>query len=139
ALDEEDPAKLQEELGDLLLHVLFQTQIAREANEFTLAGVGEHLAAKLIRRHPHVFGDVQVRSAQDVVENWERIKREEKKKVGKKNETVIDANIPRELPALARAQKILERARRAGIPAPAVRGIPSLAAPIKAARNRERL
>ncbi len=112
ALDESDPAKLQEELGDLLLHVLFQTQIAREANEFTLAEVGAQLAAKLIRRHPHVFGDVQVKSAADVLENWEQIKQQEKQKGGASHVARLDADIPRELPALARAQKIFSRARR---------------------------
>ncbi len=115
ALDENDPAKLREEIGDLFLHVLFQIQIAREQDEFTFAQVGAQLAAKLIRRHPHVFGDVQVNSAQDVVENWERIKKQEKEGSKGNERNALDANIPRELPALTRAQKVYARAKRAGI------------------------
>ncbi len=139
ALDENDPAKLQEELGDLLLHVLFQTQIARDLDEFRLSDVGIELAAKLIRRHPHVFGDVQVRSAEEVVQNWERIKQEEKKtKAGGKAPPApgLDAGIPRELPALPRAQKIFKRARREGI-APDGKG-PAGACATGLARARDR-
>ena len=115
ALDEDDPAKLREELGDLFLHVLFQAQIARDEDEFRLAQVGEELAAKLIRRHPHVFGEVQVANADEVVTNWERIKQEEKRAAGKQPARTLESNIPRELPALVRAQKIFERAQRQGI------------------------
>ncbi len=116
ALDEDDPVKLREELGDLLLHVLFQTNIAQRQGEFTLSQVGEELAAKLIRRHPHVFGETEVASAEEVVSNWERIKQEEKRAAGKAAaRPSLDANIPHALPALARAQKIVERARRKGI------------------------
>jgi tetrapyrrole methylase family protein / MazG family protein len=116
AIDEGDPAKLREELGDLLLHVLFQTQIARDQNEFTLAEVGAELAAKLIRRHPHVFGEVEVAGAEEVIANWERIKQAERRTAGAQPAaSTLDANIPAELPALARAQKVHERARRAGI------------------------
>ncbi len=116
ALDENDPVKLREELGDLFLHVIFQAQIARDEGEFTLAEVGEELAAKLIRRHPHVFGEVEVANADEVVTNWERIKQEEKKAAGKAQAApTLDANIPHALPALARAQKVFERAQRKGI------------------------
>ncbi|MGB8648759.1 MAG: MazG family protein [Anaerolineae bacterium] len=116
ALDENDPAKLREELGDVFLHVLFQAEIARDQDEFTLAEVGEELAAKLIRRHPHVFGAVEVANAEEVVANWEQIKLEEKKAAGKAQvRPALDANIPHALPALARAQKVYERARRKGI------------------------
>lgn len=116
AIDEGDPAKLREELGDLLLHVLFQTQIARDRNEFTLSDVGAELAAKLIRRHPHVFGEVDVANADEVVVNWERIKQMERRAAGTHPATpTLDAHIPKEMPALARAQKIYDRAKRAGI------------------------
>lgn len=119
ALDENDPANLREELGDLLLHLLFQTQIARDENEFTLADVIAGLAAKLVRRHPHIFGSVRVTNAQQVVDNWEQIKREEKKTSGSKTSLEsLDGGIPLELPALARAQKIYERARRRSLPPP---------------------
>ncbi len=113
AISDGDSAHLQEELGDLLLHVLFQTQIARDQNEFSLSDVGTELAAKLIRRHPHVFGDVQAHDAESVIRNWEQIKREEKKRQGQTHDLhALDAGIPRQLPALTRAQKISERARR---------------------------
>lgn len=115
AIDEGDPAKLREELGDLLLHVLFQAQIARDRDEFTLAEMGAELAAKLIRRHPHVFGEVEVAGADEVIANWERIKQAERRAAGAHPvASTLDANIPRELPALARAQKVYGRARRAG-------------------------
>jgi tetrapyrrole methylase family protein/MazG family protein len=103
ALDEEDSIKLREELGDLLLHVLFQTGIARDNDEFSLSEVGQELAAKLIRRHPHVFGETEVANAEEVVANWERIKQDEKRRAGKEQST-----------ALPRAQKVYERARRRG-------------------------
>ncbi len=115
AISEKDMEHLKEELGDLFLHVLFQTQIARDENEFSLSDVGAELAAKLIRRHPHVFGDEQAENAGWVLENWEKIKQEEKKRKGQTgNGNVLDAGIPRNLPALTRAQKIAERARRRG-------------------------
>jgi tetrapyrrole methylase family protein/MazG family protein len=139
AIDEDDPAKLREELGDLLLHVLFQTQIARDQDEFTLAEVGADLAAKLIRRHPHVFGEVEVANADEVVANWERIKQTEKRAAGAHPAPpTLDANIPREMPALARAQKIHERARRAGIALSPVHLPDGLVKRIGRGRKRER-
>lgn len=113
AISDNDMPHLKEELGDLFLHVLFQTQIARDQNEFSLSEVGAELAAKLIRRHPHVFGDEQAQTAGVVLENWEKIKQAEKASKGLSNAPVaLDAGIPRNLPALTRAQKISERARR---------------------------
>jgi len=114
AISDDDMPHLKEELGDLQLHVLFQAQIARDENQFTLAEVWAELAAKLIRRHPHVFGATSADDAETVIANWEKIKREEKARKGQ-TETVpaLDANIPRDLPALTRAQKVSERARRA--------------------------
>lgn len=113
AISDQDSAHLKEELGDLLLHVLFQTQIARDENEFGFSDVGMELAAKLIRRHPHIFGDVQANDANAVIQNWEAIKREEKKHKGQAhNGDALDHGIPRDLPALTRAQKVSERARR---------------------------
>lgn len=113
AISDGDIPHLQEELGDLFLHVLFQTQIARDQGEFSLGEVGAELAAKLIRRHPHVFGDEEAEDSSWVLENWDKIKQEEKKRKGQAhNENTLDAGIPRHLPALARAQKIAERARR---------------------------
>jgi tetrapyrrole methylase family protein / MazG family protein len=113
AISDGDIPHLQEELGDLYLHVLFQTQIARDQNEFALSDVGTELAAKLIRRHPHVFGDVEAHDAGTVISNWESIKQEEKKHKGQAtNSNGLDAGIPRHLPALTRAQKISERGHR---------------------------
>lgn len=108
-----DMPHLMEELGDLFLHVLFQTQIARDENEFALSDVGAELAAKLVRRHPHVFGNEQAKDAGVVLENWEKIKQAEK---ASKGETAVkgtlETGIPRHLPALTRSQKVAERARR---------------------------
>ncbi|MBI4674758.1 MAG: nucleoside triphosphate pyrophosphohydrolase [Chloroflexi bacterium] len=113
AIADHDMLHLMEELGDLQLHVLFQTQIARDENQFALSDVGAELAAKLIRRHPHVFGNEQAKDANGVLENWEKIKQAEKARKGETSQPqALDAGIPRELPALTRAQKVHERARR---------------------------
>lgn len=113
AISDDDMLHLVEELGDLQLHVLFQAQIARDRQEFALSDVGAELAAKLIRRHPHVFGEEQAHDADTVVANWEKIKQAEKARKGQTAPSnALDVGIPRELPALARAQKVHERARR---------------------------
>jgi tetrapyrrole methylase family protein/MazG family protein len=113
AISDKDMPHLKEELGDLFLHVLFQTQIARDEGDFRLSDVGAELAAKLIRRHPHVFGDVQAKDAAAVLANWEQIKKQEKQEKGQApHAETLDAGIPRQLPALTRAQKVQERARR---------------------------
>ena len=113
AISDNDMPHLMEELGDLQLHVLFQTQIARDENQFALSDVGMELAAKLIRRHPHVFGAEQAHDADTVIANWEAIKQAEKARKGISHDAnALDAGIPRELPALTRAQKVHERARR---------------------------
>ena len=78
AIDEKDSAHLREELGDVLLQVLLHSQIASEHNEFTLDDVAKELKDKLIHRHPHVFGNAKVNSADDVVVNWDKLKQEEK-------------------------------------------------------------
>ena len=103
AIESGDLHALREELGDLVLQVVFHSEIAFEENAFTVADVLDDLRAKLIRRHPHVFGDVQVDGADEVYANWERIKREEK------GSTVLDG-IPAALPSLARAAKVYRRA-----------------------------
>lgn len=143
AISDQDMAHLKEELGDLQLHVLFQTQIARDENEFALSDVGAELAEKLIRRHPHVFGNENVQDVGVVLENWEKIKQAEKKSKGQKESANgLDAGIPRNLPALTRAQKISERARRKKIPTPRERpngAQMGLKSKIERARNRERV
>ncbi len=108
ALDRDDPQALKEELGDLLLQIGLHVAIAGEGNEFLLGDVIGHIVAKMIRRHPHVFGDVQVRDAEEVVRNWEAIKQAERRENG---EADPFAGIPRALPALMRAAAV---ARRAG-------------------------
>ncbi len=111
ALDSDDVPSLTEELGDLLLQILLHTQIAIELGEFKMADVVSHIVAKLKRRHPHVFGEVQVSNAQEVLVNWERIKREEK---GHEHAEGILAGVPDTMPALARAQTLQRRAARVG-------------------------
>jgi len=106
-IDRKDDERLQEELGDLLLQVLFHAQIAREEGRFDIEGVIEKNIAKLRRRHPHVFGDVKVKGAEEVLTNWEKIKRSEGGK------SLLDG-VPPNLPALLRAQRIQEKAARAG-------------------------
>jgi MazG family protein len=104
AIDQGDPGRLREELGDLLLQVVFHAEMARQEGTFDVDDVAEGMKAKLIRRHPHVFGDVQVDSAAEVLVNWERIKAEEK------GSHPVDQEIPSTLPALARAAKVQRRA-----------------------------
>jgi MazG family protein len=103
AIDRDDLDALREELGDLVLQVVFHANIAFEEGAFTVADVLDGLRAKLIHRHPHVFGDVLVSGPEDVKANWERIKRDEK------GTGVLDG-IPEALPALARAAKVYRRA-----------------------------
>ena len=109
ALDENDPARLREELGDLLLQMTLHTEIAEEAGEFTYGDVFESITRKLIRRHPHVFGDAEVTSADEQWKAWQQIKRAEKGDA----ESIL-AGVPRAMPALAYAQAVQERAARAG-------------------------
>jgi MazG family protein len=108
AIDSGDPERLREELGDVLLQVVFHSEMAREEGSFDVDGVAEGVTAKLIRRHPHVFGDVEVDSPAQVLVNWERIKNEEK------GEHPVDEEIPATLPALARAAKVQRRAAGTG-------------------------
>jgi tetrapyrrole methylase family protein/MazG family protein len=101
-LDENDIPHLREELGDLMLHIIFQTQIASESSEFLLSDVIAEVSEKLVRRHPHVFGAVQVNGKADVIANWDKIKQAENG--GKKK-----SKMPRGLPALLRAQKVAKK------------------------------
>jgi tetrapyrrole methylase family protein / MazG family protein len=108
ALDEESSDMLREELGDLLLEVLLHVQIAEERGDFTLEDVVYSIGDKLVRRHPHVFGDAQADTPQAVVEQWDRLKAQERD-----GQSALDG-IPPGLPALAKAQAIQRRASRAG-------------------------
>ena len=111
AIDNQDDANLTEELGDVLLQVVFHAQIATDENRFTLEDVAKSIADKLVRRHPHVFGNIEVETAGQVVQNWEAIKLQEKKKSDQ--ESVL-SGVPRHLPALLRAYQIQKKAARIG-------------------------
>ncbi|MHB1305801.1 MAG: MazG family protein [Limisphaerales bacterium] len=114
AIDAGDDRELEEELGDLLLQVVFHCQLAHERGVFDFEAVCRRLADKLVSRHPHVFGDGVARTAGVVLEQWERLKRAEK--VGTRHEraSALDG-IPRHLPALMRAQKLWKKAGKAGL------------------------
>ena len=112
AIDQDNPKLLSEELGDLVVQVAFHTDIAREAGEFQLADVITQINRKLVRRHPHVFGDASVSDAREVERNWERIKAEERQEKGEER-SVVDG-IPKDLPALSYAQLMQDRVARVG-------------------------
>ena len=112
AIDEGDPGKLCEELGDVMLQVVFHARMGEEASLFTIADVLRAITQKLIRRHPHVFGDVQADTAQEVLFNWEQIKKTERQKT-QGRASLLDG-VPRELPALLRAHRLQEKASRIG-------------------------
>jgi len=108
ALDEQDLDALRDERGDLLLQVYFHAELEAETGSWTVDDVAQGLIDKLVRRHPHVFADVDVRHAGDVEANWDRLKAAEKQR-----DSVLDG-VPARLPALAYAEKVLSRLRRAG-------------------------
>ena len=112
SIDENDPAKLEEELGDLALQVVFHAQMADEAGLFSIADVLRGINEKLRRRHPHIFGDVKADTAQEVLFNWEQIKKLEREKA-QGRASLLDG-VPRELPALLRAHRLQEKASRVG-------------------------
>ena len=117
--------ELKDELGDLLLQVLFYAEMAGEAGYFTLRDVAENLSEKLIRRHPHVFGDVAAADANAVLRNWEQIKREEKGSntaVGGAAASMME-DIPRSMPAMLEARKLGSRAAKVGFDWPGVEGL----------------
>ena len=120
AIEGGDDDEMVEELGDILLQVVFHCQLARERKAFDFDRVCRTLVQKLIRRHPHVFGSTKVRDVDKVWANWERIKKNEKKGTRQERKSVMDG-IPRHLPALLRAEKVTKKARKAGL-APASKG-----------------
>ena len=113
--------ELKDELGDLLLQVLFYAQMAAEAGYFDLRDVAENLNAKLIRRHPHVFGDAQATDSSAVLRNWEQIKVEEKKAANSKA-SLLDG-IPRSMPATLEATKLGSKAAKVGFDWPDANGL----------------
>ncbi len=108
AIDSGDRESLREELGDLLLQVVFQAELMRQGGVFAIDDVVSAIVEKLVRRHPHVFGDLDAKNADEVLQNWEKIKAAEKKGRG------ILGGVPRSLPALTRAQRIGEKVARVG-------------------------
>ncbi len=108
AIDNEDYPELKNELGDIFLHILFHADLANEEGHFTLQEVIEGECAKLIYRHPHVFGTTEVQDADDVAKNWEQLKRKESGRT-----SVLDG-VPAALPALQRAGRIQEKAAKVG-------------------------
>ncbi|MEN6521504.1 MAG: nucleoside triphosphate pyrophosphohydrolase [Armatimonadota bacterium] len=120
AIDKDSPAKIEEELGDVLLQVLLHSQIASERGEYDAADVCEQIRKKLIRRHPHVFGEVEVAGVDDVLHNWEEIKSREP---GREEITSAIGGVPESLPALMRAAEISKRAARTGFEWPNMEGV----------------
>lgn len=112
AIEARDDHEMAEELGDLLLQVVFHCQLARERGAFDFEKVTRHLVDKLIRRHPHVFGDTKVKDVDEVWANWEKIKHAEKKGTRHERPSVLDG-IPKHLPALLRVEKLVKKARKA--------------------------
>ena len=112
AIENRDDHEMAEDLGDLLLQVVFHCQLANERGVFNFEKVARHLVDKLIRRHPHVFGTTKVKDVDEVWANWEKIKKAEK--VGTKHErpSALDG-IPKHLPALLRVEKLVKKARKA--------------------------
>lgn len=109
ALDEDDPEKIKEELGDLLFQIVFHCQMAREMGEFDIDDVIKKISDKMIARHPHVFGEAKFETSEEVLKQWEERKKEE----GKLRESILEG-IPKELPSLLRAQRLQARAAKVG-------------------------
>lgn len=109
AIDSGDSAKLKEELGDLLLQPIFHAQIEKKAGNWDIEDVAQGIVEKLVRRHPHVFGEIEVADADEVLRNWDAIKQREREEP-----VSILAGIPRAMPALLRAHEISKRAARVG-------------------------
>jgi tetrapyrrole methylase family protein/MazG family protein len=112
AIDGGDPRDHCEELGDLLLQIVFQSQLTMEAGQFDFADVATAISDKLVSRHPHVFGDAEAKDSEAVLKQWVALKQAEKKAKGR-GESVLEG-VPRELPALARADRLTEKASRIG-------------------------
>ena len=117
AIDAGETEALKEELGDLILQVVLQAEIAKETGRFAIEDVLQSISRKLVHRHPHVFGETQVSGAEEVISNWEKLKQKEKKDRG-----LLD-RLPRHLPALQMAGRIGEKARRVGFDWPNAKSV----------------
>lgn len=111
AINNKDIENTKEELGDLLMQVIIHAQIAKEENQFTLEDVVDGIAKKLIFRHPHVFGNEDVKDSQEVLQNWEELKKKEKKQ---STQTESMMSVAKALPALTRANKVIKKASQVG-------------------------
>lgn len=118
ALDSGDSGKLCDELGDLLLQIVFHSQIAAEAGDFDIEEVVRGINTKLVHRHPHVFGSLEVKDAREVAFNWEELKREEREA----GTSILDS-VPREMPALGYSQEIQRRVAQVGFDWEDVQGV----------------
>jgi len=114
AIDAGDNHEMVEELGDLLLQVVFHCQLARERGAFNFEKVARHITDKLVRRHPHVFGKLKVKDVDEVWANWEKIKHAEKHGTRHARPSALDG-IPKYLPALLRAEKLIKKARKSNL------------------------
>ena len=122
AIDRRDWEGLREELGDLLLQAVFFAQMASEDRTFTIADSIDAINDKLIRRHPHIFGDDHARTPDDVKRIWDKVKSEEKSKRGEAQGALLDA-VPRALPALVEAHQISQKAAKVGFDWPSIDGV----------------
>ncbi|MCS6994115.1 MAG: nucleoside triphosphate pyrophosphohydrolase [Anaerolineales bacterium] len=122
AMDANDPVKMREEFGDLLLQIVLNAQIGYEAGTFNMTEVFKEIHDKLVRRHPHVFGQVQVDGVGQVLANWESIKQEERRTRGEEEKSLLDG-LPAALPALSQAQEYQSRAARVGFDWPEIEGV----------------
>jgi tetrapyrrole methylase family protein/MazG family protein len=125
AIDDQNDAAIRDELGDVLMQVIFHAEIAAEQGRFDIQDVARGLCEKLIRRHPHVFGQAQANTPDKVVIQWDRIKQQERKNtsLGQESHKSVLHGIPRHLPALQRAQKVQDKAAKAGFDWPSAKGI----------------
>lgn len=135
AIEAGEDGEMAEELGDLLLQVVFHCQLGRERKAFDFDTVVGALVEKLVRRHPHVFGATRVANVDEVWANWDRIKRAEKQGTRHARPSALDG-IPRHLPALLRAEKLVKKARKAGLPGAAANGVSRTARPSRSALAR---
>ncbi len=117
AIEAGDDHELEEELGDLLMQVVFHAQLGKERGVFDFDKIARHLADKLVRRHPHVFGEVKVKDVEQVWANWEKIKRAEKHGTRHARPSALDG-VPKHLPGLMYAEKLIKKARRAKLTEP---------------------
>jgi tetrapyrrole methylase family protein/MazG family protein len=125
AIDDQDDVGLRDELGDVLLQVVFHSQIAADEGRFDIQDVARTLCEKLVRRHPHVFGEASAATPDQVTTQWEEIKRQERRDQGKgqRSDGGALAGVPRHLPALHRAHKIQDKASKVGFDWPDSRGV----------------